>query len=606
MKVDRVSSVRSSIATLVGLTLTVLVGAAHAQAPGDLDPSFAGTGKLLFDPADHTTSASNFAEGGLAIQADGKIVVATSSTDANGDFQFVVSRFHPDGTADTSFDGDGMVAMQLGDPALSFVSSRVFGLTIQADQKIVASGNVTGGVAGWIAVMRLNPDGSLDGTFGIGGVSRFEGSDPASPGSMTRGAAMQPDGKILLGCDCKDASGNAVFGAVRLNPDGSLDTGFGTGGIVRTQASDPLSPNQFTRPFGGIALAPDGKIVVAGCARPPNGLDCRVAVARYNPDGTLDPTFAIGGVLLMAPSVAADPHDDAGADAMVIQPDGKILIGAQTDTLPPAAGHTEFAVIRLNLDGSFDTSFGTDGIAYFEAGATVDTDSCIEGLALQADGKIIAIGEAEDALGDDAFAIARLNTDGSLDTSFGVGGVIQVQASDPLSTFQSSEAEGVAIQADGKIVAYGDAYTAIQFHRGIGLVRVLDRAQCDPPTSTPSGTAIENGSGVNCVCYTAVNSAVLGTTWQSTVTAQGPADMTLVIGYTMPGAFILVAGELLVNPMSSKIATDLLPWHPLGTTHSVPIPNDMALQGRMGYFQGGTITAGTLSMLCNSVVVTLQ
>ena len=173
---------------------------------------------------------------------------------------------------------------------------------------------------------------------------------------------------------------------------------------------------------------------------------------------------------------------------------------------------------------------------------------------------------------------------------------------------------------DGKFVegvTYDFPYGAVgtttasrpSFTDGTVALYLAELQQCTPPTSTPSGTAIENGSGVNCVCYTAVNSPVLGAVWQSTVATLDPADMTLVMGYTMPGSYLLAAGELLVNPMSKRVSIDLLPWHPLGTTHSVAIPNNMALQGRLGYFQGGTIRMGTMgpfASLCNSVVVTLQ
>jgi len=224
---------------------------------------------------------------------------------------------------------------------------------------------------------------------------------------------------------------------------------------------------------------------------------------------------------------------------------------------------------------------------------------------------------------DGGFFDSSFNGDPALSIVNGVTTVIFESSDDDLWAWIDGLLVPVVHEGDsldGKIVSgvtfdvrYGAEGTTTAFKSsfadGTEALYLAEFQPCAAPASTPSGTAIENGTGVNCVCYTAVNSPVLGTVWQSTVTSLDPADMTLVMGYMMPGSYLLPAGELLVNPMSKGVAINQLPWQPLGTTHSVMIPNDMSLQGRSGYFQGATVRSGATGLfasLCNSVVVTLQ
>lgn len=199
--------------------------------------------------------------------------------------------------------------------------------------------------------------------------------------------------------------------------DGDLDTTFGTGGKVVTNfgADDRI--------FSSV-LQSDGKIIVAGSS------NNNFAVARYNTNGDLDTSFDTDGL---------DPIDFGSTDsaeAVAIQSDGKIVVAGTSDN--------DFALARLNTDGTLDTAFDTDGIVTTDLGSI----ELAYAVAIQSDGKIIVAG-VSDIDGDNDFALARYNTDGSLDISFDTDGKLTTD----FGSFE--EIQSVAIQSDGKIVAAG-------------------------------------------------------------------------------------------------------------------------------------------------------
>src|SRR5579885_1749835 len=300
-------------------------------------------------------------------------------------------------------------------------------VAIQSDGKIVAAGFSSNHNSDF-ALVRYNTDGSLDDTFSGDGrvTTNFGGDDDEA-----FGVAIQADGKIVV-IGFSDANRDFDFALARYNPDGSLDTSFGGDGKVLTDfgGSDDES--------FGVAIQADGKIVVAGFSDV-NG-DFDFAIVRYNPDGSLDNTFGNGG------KIATDfgGGSDDGAFALSIQTDGRIVVSGFS--IPGVSKTADFAIARYNTDGSFDTTFDNDGKVITDFGGDDDEAN---GVAIQGDGKIVAAGFS-DANGDFDFALARYNPDGSLDTSFGGDGEV-------LTDFDRSddEAFGVAIQADGRIVAAG-------------------------------------------------------------------------------------------------------------------------------------------------------
>jgi uncharacterized delta-60 repeat protein len=230
------------------------------NANGSLDTSFNGTGKVT--TAIGTSHDEAFA---VAIQSDGKIVVAGDSNNG-ADFDFAVVRYNSDGGLDTSFNGTGKVTTGIG-----LSDDEAFGMSIQSDGKIVAAGSSNNGTDIDFAVVRYNTNGSLDTSFGTGG---YVTTDFGTGDDEAFGVAIQSDGKIVAAGESNNGA-DFDFAVVRYNTNGSLDTGFGTGGSVTT-AIGPLHDEAF-----GVAIQSDGKIVAAGDSY--NGTDYDFAVVRYWP-----------------------------------------------------------------------------------------------------------------------------------------------------------------------------------------------------------------------------------------------------------------------------------------------------------------------------------
>ena len=278
------------------------------------------------------------------------------------------------------------------------------------------------------ALERYKTDGAIDASFGSGGdvFTDFGGSQ-----DRANDVLIQANGKIVAaGGTCTGINFDVCdFALARYNPDGSPDPSFGTGGKVITHFAG-VSTLAFS-----IAVQPGGKIVAAGLAFGGSGFD--FALARYHADGSLDARFGSGGML----TTDLASGDDFG-NAVVVLPTGKIVAAGAAFN-----GATfDLALVRYDATGTLDPSFGVGGKVFTDLGSTDDE---IQDLALQADGRIVALGETFDATGV-AFALARYEADGALDAGFGSGGSVTTD-------FGSGDAQGqsVAVQPDGKIVAAG-------------------------------------------------------------------------------------------------------------------------------------------------------
>jgi uncharacterized delta-60 repeat protein len=305
-------------------------------------------------------------------------------------------------------------------------------VVVQKDGKIVATGSSATDFTPVFALARYNTDGTLDTTFGTSGkVTTAFGAIA----DWANGIAIQTDGKIVAvgfstTVPIPSIATNTVFALARYNTDGSLDTTFGSGGKVITGGMCNWA--------NAVAIQADGKIVAAGYYRVVGTM--LFSLTRYNTDGSIDMGFGTSGTV----NTAFASFDDARAVA--IQADGKIVAvgGAQGST------GKVFALARYNTDGALDMGFGAGGKVTTAIGTTWDGANAI---AVQVDGKIVAVGYS--AIGPTTvYALARYNTDGSLDTKFGTGGMLTT-AFGGIADFGSA----VAIQQDGKIVAAGSSQT---------------------------------------------------------------------------------------------------------------------------------------------------
>jgi uncharacterized delta-60 repeat protein len=288
---------------------------ARYNPDGSLDPDF-GDGGLVLSDIGSVNSAKD-----IALQKDGKILVAgnTYIEDVEQDPRvFTLARYNTDGSLDTSFDGDGWLTV-------NFSHNEDYGedVTVQPDGYILVSGATQQEDYHYYAMARYSPDGSLDTSFSSDGM--LVSYELQCRAVSTDSIALQTDGKIVAACGSEDPED---FILARFHPDGRLDTGFGESGLVRTDWGGMEA-------LTAVALQPNGKIVASGSVTA-HGIGHTFVLARYNPDGSLDPSFGYYG------QVMTDIVLDDIAYALAIQWDGKIVLaGSFSDYLP-----VDFALVR--------------------------------------------------------------------------------------------------------------------------------------------------------------------------------------------------------------------------------------------------------------------
>lgn len=292
--------------------------------------------------------------------------------------------------------------------------------------------------------------GDLDPSFGDRGLVATA-TAPGSGGDFQNGLAIRDDRSILVG-GSSEMEDDDKFRVSQYTKRGVLDASFGTGGTVLTS----VSPNGFEH-IWELALQPDGKVVAAGEANMgPGAGGANFALVRYNRDGSLDASFGGDGIVVTA--VAADDLRD-NANAVALQADGKIVAAGGVRVSCPQQACNDFVVARYNPNGTLDSTFGGgDGIVTTAVAPGTRVDA-VTGVAIQADGRIVAGGQANmgSGAGGVDFAFARYNSDGTLDTTFGGDGIVTTSVA-PGDGFDT--AWEFALQQDGKIVGAGNAVDA--------------------------------------------------------------------------------------------------------------------------------------------------
>lgn len=315
------------------------------------------------------------------------------------------------GQLDPSFGTGGVVRSDFG----GFETATA--VAIAEDDSIVAGGldNFTDFV-----VARYTANGTPDPTFGS------QGSVRTPVGAPLADVAIQPDGRILA----VGGAGDVVL--IRYNTDGSLDSSFGAGGLVISDLGGHDAG-------AAIAQQPDGKIVVVGSGGP--SFSAVFAVARYNADGTLDPSFGTGGTVFSDIGSGAS----SGAVDVHLQPDGGIIAAG----FVYSGGYLDFAVVRYGSDGVLDPTFGDQGVATVDFGG----DDGVGGLAVDGGGRLVLAGGTRSPGTTAAdFALVRLRPDGSIDDGFGAGGRVVTDFGGASDT-----ATAVVSQPDGALLVLGQS-----------------------------------------------------------------------------------------------------------------------------------------------------
>jgi len=346
----------------------------------------------------------------IKVQTDGKILLGGDFTTYKSLAQNRIIRLNTDGSLDSSFViGTGF-------------DNTVNAIEIQTDGKILVGGNFTTykGLT-QNRIVRLNTDGSLDSTF------------TASCDSTVTGFVIRPDGKILICGNFIYTNPSQLNGIAILNTDGSPDTIFGTG---------------FNNIVNAIEIQNDGKILVGGSFTTYKGLT-QNRIVRINPDGSLDSSF----------DISTGFNNDT--NAMAVQSDYKILVGGSFTTYK---GLTQNRIVRINPDGSLDSSFDI----------STGFNNTVKKIVIQTDSRILMIGDFTTYKGLTQNYIARLNTDGSLDSTFNIG-----------TGFNSSFLSDIVLQTDGKVLVCGN-FTAYNGSTRRHIVRINTNGSVDSSFNPPS------------------------------------------------------------------------------------------------------------------------
>lgn len=460
---------------------------------------------------------------------------------------FVIGGVQPasaatEGSLDTTFDGDGKVVT-----ALSAGDDVAYAVVVQPDGKIVTAGVVS---PGQFALVRYKTDGSLDTSFdGDGKVATSIGVGSLA---SAHAVALQADGKIVAAGTAYDGA-KYVFALARYNANGSLDTTFDGDGKLTTAMGTGGSG------AAGVVVQGNGRIVAVGYAN--NGVRNDFAVARYNANGSLDTTFSADGKLTT--SIGTGSY----AWAVALQSDGKIVAAGWA-----VIGATaEFALARYTTAGVPDNTFDLDGVLTTAFG----TPAYAHGVVVQANGKIVAAGDAVGAALNPDFAVARYNPNGALDTTFSGDGKV-------LTDFGSIDgATSLALQRDGKIVTAGyssgisEVFALARYTTSGSLDTTFDG---DGKVTTAIGTSYDRANAVAIQRNGKI--VVAGQTAQSALYYFAVARY---LGDVVPPT----AGAMLDVPRYTTVVTRRFHWRAVDANVGV---KSYDVRGRRGVYTGSTFT----------------
>lgn len=400
-----------------GITLSTMQ-AAPVYATS-LDPTFGTNGRVTTDFSSTTTSNRNYA---TIVDSQGRILAGGNVNDTG--VKFALARYLANGSLDTSFGNGGKVILpNPADP------SGITSLVEQSDGKYVAVGTLelTNGRY-TAAVLRFNEDGTLDNTFGSGGIATVNTRNML-PSAVT----LDSEGRIVF----TGSHRGATFVA-RYTTDGIPDTTFSKDGFVRVQPSSESES-------GGTAIGIDsnGKIVVGGYVSDPSGSSW--LVQRYKKNGSLDKTFnTTGQAILSFPENIGN-----SAYGLAIKSDNSIYLGGVTLSLNYASNGS---VIHVLSDGTLDTTYGSNGIA------TAANSLSIWGIKLDSEENVVGFGTGVDNY-ELTYMAVRFTPLGTLDSTFGNGGYFPVRFGNSFSIYATS----LAIQSDGCIVGGGHVFSVSEF-----------------------------------------------------------------------------------------------------------------------------------------------
>lgn len=356
------------------------------NANGSVDSSFGTAG--IYTGSFLTTSFDIK----LALDSAGRVIVAGNTGGFFGGGNFQIIRLTSAGALDTGFGTSGQTTIDFG------VQDELKDVAVDSGDRIVAVGKTRpGGTTSNFAIARLTSAGALDSSFSGDGLASVDIGNFNNDREGAREVRIQSDGKIVVGGDTINASAAVDQAVVRLNDNGSLDTTFGGGdGIVTLNPGvDELGPpanpgggDQDQDDFGSMGLQSDGKIIVAGTTEiQESTVDRQITVVRLNTNGTLDSSFGGNGIYVLNPLPTFSERHDLTADMTIQQDDKIVLVNGYSDS---STFSDVSMVTRLNADGTYDSGFGTNGVrtlSVFDPAGFPDEKA--GAVAIEADGNIV-------------------------------------------------------------------------------------------------------------------------------------------------------------------------------------------------------------------------
>lgn len=348
----------------------------------------------------------------------------------------------PAGSLDTTFGSGGVAVTPVGTG-----EDVPHAVAVQGDGKLIVAGSSASNVSDDFAVVRYTRDGALDPTFGAGGKVTI---DFAGKSDTARAVALQADGKIVVAGGATTAGNEERFGVARLNLDGTLDSSFGSGGKVVTAFTGSSADRA-----SAILMQPDGSVLVGGQASfgsSATGVD--FALARYTSSGSPDMAFGTGGRVTTA-MTAGSANDSVYALAL------------QNGRIVAAGGEGDFKVARYTAAGALDSTFGNAGRVSAVFGGNI---AAANAVFVDVQNRLVLAGHSQNDT-----AVVRLSENGGLDPTFGNGGK-KVLA---LSAGNWDAATGLAVQTDGKVVLGGWVYEGNSSAGNFAVTRLNANGQPD-------------------------------------------------------------------------------------------------------------------------------
>jgi len=346
---------------------------------GTLDTGFGTNGAYIYDGGNGDDSGY-----AIAVQSDNKILLAGESSNGS-DSDVIVLRLDSEGSLDPNFGSNGIYTYDGGNGYDAIID-----LLVRLDGKIVMCGSSSNGTDNDLLVMRLNASGTPDTAFGTNGAATYHGGNSYDYGSRL---TVQNDGKILVAGASHNGSDYDIL-IVRFSINGTLDTSFGTNGVVLYNGGD------YDRGYG-IDTNSNGNILVTGVRTQPDAssTDYDIPVICFDSNGNLDTSFGNNGIVLYDGGTREECYD------LMVQSDDTIFVAGHSGDSIGTISDWSMVVLKYDPNGTLDTTFGTNGVAQYDP--TNNTEWAY-GLAVQTDGRIVVAGQAYNGTDDDVIVL-RLN-----------------------------------------------------------------------------------------------------------------------------------------------------------------------------------------------------